>query len=67
LGKNSNAKKVAIYLLKENTDLKLNEIGKIFNLSYSGVSQVTRRLNKSKELEAEISQIKTVMLSNVKG
>lgn len=62
LYKNSKVKKIVIYLLKENTNLRLTDIGKIFKLSYSAVSQIVRRINKSEELKKDILNIKKQMI-----
>jgi hypothetical protein len=64
---------LAIYLIKNNTPLSLQEIGKIFSMDYTAVSQAARRLeermSKDKKLrekaEAILRKLETEM-SNVK-
>jgi len=51
-------RKVAIYLIYKNTDLRQREIGKIFgNLSYSGVSQLVRRLKEEMKNNHQLKKI----------
>ena len=64
---------VALYLIKNNTSLSLKEIGKIFSMDYTVVSQAARRfeerISKDKRLKKKVEAIlrnqKTEM-SNVK-
>jgi len=64
---------VALYLIKNNTSLSLKEIGKIFSMDYTAVSQAARRfeerMSKDKKLKKKVEAIlrnqKTEM-SNVK-
>jgi putative transposase len=64
---------LALYLIKNNTSLSLKEIGKIFSMDYTAVSQAARRfagrISKDKKLkkkvEAILRNLKTEM-SNVK-
>jgi len=64
---------VALYLIKNNTSLSLKEIGKIFSMDYTAVSQAARRfeerMSKDKKLKKKVETIlrnqKTEM-SNVK-
>ena len=64
---------VALYLIKNNTSLSLKEIGKIFSMDYTAVSQAARRFEErmskdkklKKKVEAILRNLKTEM-SNVK-
>ncbi len=64
---------LALYLIKNNTSLSLKEIGKIFSMDYTAVSQAAKRfedkISKDKKLkkkvEAILRNLKTEM-SNVK-
>jgi len=64
---------LAIYLIKNNTPLSLKEIGEIFSMDYTAVSQAARRFEEriskdkklKKKVEAILRKLKTEM-SNVK-
>jgi len=64
---------LALYLIKNNTALSLKEIGKIFSMDYTAVSQSARRFEEriskdkklKKQVEAILRNLKTEM-SNVK-
>jgi putative transposase len=64
---------VALYLIKNYTALYLKEIGKIFSMDYTAVSQAARRFEEriskdkklKKKVEAILKNLKTEM-SNVK-
>lgn len=59
--RNNLAKIFSIYLINKHTSLTLNEIGKIFNMNYSSISQSSRRLNnaikENKELREKLKKI----------
>ena len=64
---------LAIYLIKNHTSLSLKEIGKIFSMDYTAVSQTARRfeakISKDKSLKKKVVQILeklNIEMSNVK-
>jgi len=63
-------KKIAIYLMKRHTSASNPEIGAVFNISYSGVTQAVRRLSiqleKDKKLRKQIAAMEA-KLYTVKG
>lgn len=70
-GKNREARKVAIYLIKKHTAVTNREIGERFGgISYSAISKVVERvereMKKNRSLQQRISHVITIM-SHVKG
>ena len=64
-------RKIAICLIKENTEITNRQIGEVFGgISYSAVSKIYERykndMQKNKKIRKQIDQIKRIM-SNVKG
>jgi chromosomal replication initiation ATPase DnaA len=65
---NGESRAIAIYLMKKYTSLTNKEIGNIFgNLSYSGVSKVSRRFEKKIEKDSSLKRKIMAIMSNVKG
>jgi len=65
---NGESKAIAIYLMKKYTGLTNREIGHIFgNLSYSGVSKVSRRFEEKIEKDSSLKRKVMAIMSNVKG
>ncbi len=50
-------RKIAIYLIRQYTDLKLEEIGAFFNVSYSAISQCAKEMRESKKDQSIIRKI----------
>jgi chromosomal replication initiation ATPase DnaA len=48
---------LAIYLIKRFTPLSLSEIGKLFQMDYSAVSQAAKRFEEKSEVNDEIKEI----------
>ena len=48
---------LAIYLIKRFTPLSLSEIGKLFQMDYSAVSQAAKRFKQKSEVNDEIKEI----------
>jgi chromosomal replication initiation ATPase DnaA len=48
---------LAIYLIKRFTPLSLSEIGKIFKMDYSAVSQAAKRFEQKSEVNDEIKEV----------
>jgi len=69
-GSQNHYKKIVVYLLKRHTGASNIEIGDLFDISYSGISKMYRRLSdhmeKDKRLRKEITGLE-FRLSTVKG
>jgi putative transposase len=50
-------RKLAIYMIRQYTDLKLEEIGKYFKVSYSAISQCVREIRSNNKAQGIISEI----------
>jgi len=48
---------IAIYYLREKTELSLVEIGKYFNVTYSAVSQIVKRIKEERKKEEKLQKI----------
>jgi REP element-mobilizing transposase RayT len=71
-GKDREARKVAIYLIKKHTSVINREVGERFGgVSYSAVSKVVarteRKMEKDRRLRKRISSIDKIIMSHVKG
>jgi len=57
---------LAIYLIKRFTPLSLSEIGKIFKMDYSAVSQAAKRFEKKCEVNQEIKEVMQKVITALK-
>jgi len=57
---------LAIYLIKNNTPLSLQEIGKIFSMDYTAVSQAARRLEERMIRDKKLREKADVILRKLK-
>jgi len=57
---------LAIYLIKHFTALSLAEIGQLFKMDYSAVSQMVKRFEQESKVSHKIGEIKQKMISAVK-
>ncbi len=69
-GKNNIPRKIAVYLISKYTVLNLSNIGELFNMDYSAVSQLIRRfkleINKNSEIKQATKMIiEKIEMSNV--
>lgn len=59
---------MALYLIKKLTPLQLTQIGELFDLDYSAVSQVVTRFENNREDEHEMKRIiEKVMVALKRG
>jgi chromosomal replication initiation ATPase DnaA len=56
LARYSLERKLAIYLLRTRTDMTLLEIGGIFNISYSAVTQIVKKVNEELKNDQHLQQ-----------
>ncbi|MEJ5166762.1 MAG: helix-turn-helix domain-containing protein, partial [Thermoanaerobaculia bacterium] len=61
------ARNISIYLIKKYTSLSLKEVGKLFNMDYSAVSQCAKRVANDKKIEDKLKKIEDAIkeMSNV--
>ena len=57
---------LAIYLIKRFTPLSLSEIGKIFQIDYSAVSQAAKRFEQKSEVNHEIKEVMQKVITALK-
>ena len=57
---------LAIYLIKRFTPLSLSEIGKIFKMDYSAVSQAAKRFEQKSEVNDEIKEVMQKVVTALK-
>ncbi|MCK5767963.1 MAG: hypothetical protein KAH35_06295 [Candidatus Atribacteria bacterium] len=48
---------LALYLIKRFTPLSLSEIGKLFKMDYSAVSQAAKRFEQKSEVNDEVKEV----------
>jgi putative transposase len=58
-------RKLSMYLIKKHTDLRLEQIGKIYNLDYTAVSQSSsrfqREISRNKRLSKMLKEIEDLL------
>ena len=57
---------LAIYLIKRFTPLSLSEIGKLFKMDYSAVSQAAKRFEQKSEVNDEIKEVMQKVITTLK-
>ncbi|GAG51687.1 unnamed protein product, partial [marine sediment metagenome] len=57
---------LAIYLMKRFTPLSLSEIGELFKMDYSAISQAAKRFEQKSKVNYEIKEIKQKMIAALK-
>ena len=57
---------LAIYLIKRFTLLSLSEIGKLFKMDYSAVSQAAKRFEQKSEMNDEIKEVMQKVITALK-
>ena len=57
---------LAIYLIKRFTPLSLSEIGELFKMDYSAVSQAAKRFEQKSEVNHEIKEVMQRVITALK-
>jgi len=57
---------LAMYIIRKNTELSLNEIGKIFLMDYSAISQACRRFEEKIKEDKKLYRLKASVVKEVK-
>ncbi len=57
---------LALYLIKKLTPLKLTEIGELFDMDYSAVSQAAKRFEQKCNKDKEIERIKERVIESLR-
>ncbi len=63
--KNNTPRKIAVYLVSKYTPLSLLEVGRLFHMDYSAVSQQNRRFEKEMDENEETRQITKMILNEI--